>query len=229
MDNPNADPQTITELALARQQVEHLRTALKKLRQHQQQTEIITSHPEVKDYHGPIPPTFSGKRSDSETFVLKLDNVFSLQPVSLGTDDKKIQYAISLLTDDAFNWVRPHLLTDIQDRPDWFATWPRFRARLLKDSGEIDRVETARRALKDLRQTTTASSYAFEYKSHILLLDFGDQYHRFNFFDGLKLDVKERLVRAQNYANLDDLIDAAIEWDNALTDVRHAHAPRCCD
>jgi hypothetical protein len=226
MDNPHTDPQTVTELALARQQVEQLRTALKKLRHQQQQTQSTTSHPEVKDYHGPTPHAFSGKRSDSETFVLKLDNIFRLQPVSLGTDDMKIQYAISLLTDDAFNWVRPYLLVDDSDRPDWFITWPRFRARLLKDFGEIDRVETARRALKDLRQTTSVSIYAFEYKRHMLLLDFGDQYHRFNFFDGLKLEVKERLVRAQNYANLDDLIDAAILWDNALADFRHAHAPR---
>jgi hypothetical protein len=232
MDNPDAAPpvpQTATEFALA-SQVEQLWSAFQALQQQQQQQQqqssITAPHLNVKEFHGSTPPTFSGKRSDSETFVLKLDNIFSLQSVSHGTEEKKIQYAISLLTDDAFNWIRPHLLTDISDRPDWFATWPQFRARLLKDFGDIDRIETARRALKDLRQTTSASNYAFEYKRHMFILDFGDQYHRFNFFDGLKLDVKERIVRAQNYDNLDDLIDAAIKWDNALVDFRHAHTPR---
>jgi hypothetical protein len=170
-----------------------------------------TKEPKLKD-----PEVFKGNRATTMEFLLKCAAIFHTQPHTFHSDDLKIAYVTNLLAGEAYEWIKPILLMDVELRPSWFGTWDSFRTQFAKDFGDSDIKETSRQKLKKLTQTSSAITYATEFRKHSLYLKWGDEAFRQAYFDGLKYDVQDKLLSPQEFPDLNSLIDASIRWDNLL-------------
>lgn len=190
------------------------------LRDQSQSTPFVAS-PTPKEPKINSPAPFKGNKSLSEEFILKCDQVFAVCHRTYHNDDTKLAFVFNLLEGDAYQWIKPALLA--KDKPSWITTWLSFRSEFLKTYSDSDVKETARHKLKILKQTTSASSFVTEFKRYSTYLDLTDESLRQTFFDGLRVDVQDRLLSPQRFDSFDDLVDAAIEWDNLLFNRRRAH------
>jgi hypothetical protein len=191
------------------------------LHQAQQPIAPLASYPKEPKINSPAP--FKGNKSLSEEFILKIDQVFAICHRTYHDDDTRLAFVFNLLEGDAYQWLKPALLS--QDKPEWISTWLAFRSEFLKTYADSDVKETSRFKLKTLKQTTSASLFATDFKRYSMYLDWSDETLRQSFFDGLRLDVQDRLLSPQRFASFSDLVDSAIEWDNLLYNRRRANKP----
>lgn len=163
---------------------------------------------------GPAP--FSGRKEEALEFLLKCDMVFNVQARTYAANQSKIAYVTNLLKDEAYRWIMPYLAANAEDQPYWLKDWNGFKEEFKKVFGDTEIGETARHKLKHLRQTGPATSYATEFRRHAAYLHYSDEALRHLFFDGLKEDVKDKLLTPNACESYEDLIDLAIKWDNLL-------------
>lgn len=173
-----------------------------------------------------LPTPFRGSKAESAEFILKCDMVFMVQPETYHSDDIKLAFVINLLQGDAYQWVKPALLTQGDLRPSWISSWETFKLEFNRIFGDSDIIETSRQKLKGLRQTKAATTYATEFRRYSLYLHWGDEAFRHAFFDGLKEDVKDKLLTPNDFNNLEALIEASVKWDNLLFQRRRTTTPR---
>jgi hypothetical protein len=178
----------------------------------------FTSYPKEPKINSPAP--FKGNKSLSEEFILKCDQIFATCHRTYHDDDTRLAFVFNLLEGDAYQWLKPALLA--QDKPKWISTWLSFRSELLKTYADSDAKETSRYKLKTLKQTSSASAFAPDFKRYSMYLDWSDETLRQTFFDGLKSDVQDRLLSPQRFGTFSDLVDSAIEWDNLLFNRRRS-------
>jgi hypothetical protein len=172
------------------------------------------------------PPAFKGNKAEAQEFILKCDTIFAVQPSTYHDDKTKLAFVINLLQGEAYQWVKPALLLpDGPNKPNWILTWEDFKVQFGKDFGDSDIKETSRQKLKSLRQTGAATSYATEFRRHSLYLSWGDEAFRQAYFDGLKEDVKDRLLTPNTFTSLDALMEESIKWDNLLFQRRRSIRP----
>ncbi|KAK4683623.1 hypothetical protein P7C73_g6615, partial [Tremellales sp. Uapishka_1] len=173
---------------------------------------------------GPSP--FSGKKNETKEFIAKCETVFAVQPRTYSSDISQIAFASNLLKDEAYQWILPHLEKEEEDRPIFLESWGFFKQEFLKIFGDSDIIETSRQKLKSLRQTKSVTSYSTEFTRYSAYLHWGDEALRHAYFDGLKEDVKDKLLTPNEFASLADLVDASIKWDNLLYQRRRSVVPR---
>ena len=108
--------------------------------------------------HGPKvrmadPPKFAGSRKDTENFLSSLGNIFDTHPSSFPTDESKIRYSLTFLTDNTSNW-RKLLLRDINDGNFIItgSSWNNFLTRFQETFGNPHLVDEACRKLWSIRQ-----------------------------------------------------------------------------
>ena len=112
-----------------------------------------SKEPRAKD-----PDTFNGRKPDElNKFVMQCYLVFKLQPFRFLSEDVKVSYMISYLRGIAMDAVRP--IASMSTMPDELLTVDAFVEYLRANFGDPDERGTARRKLKALRQTGTASEY----------------------------------------------------------------------
>jgi hypothetical protein len=162
------------------------------------------------------PKPFTGKRTESQEFILKCETVFTAQARTYFDDDTKLAYAINLLENEAYEWIKPAVMADIGKKPDYVITWAAFKKEFLKIFSDIDIKELSYQRIQALKQTGSASSYANEFRRYSLNLDWNDEPLRQHFFRGLKTDVKDRVLSPSDFPDLASLIENAIKWDNLL-------------
>ena len=132
-------------------------------------------------------------------------------------DDKtKLAYAVNLLENEAYEWVKPALLADVDKKPEYVQTWAAFRKEFFKMFSDVDIKEVSYQRIQALRQTGSASTYANEFRRHSLNLDWNDEPLRQHFFGGLKSEVKDKVLSPTDFTDLNALIESAIKWDNLL-------------
>jgi hypothetical protein len=167
--------------------------------------------PKVKD-----PETFNGQRDQLNSFLTECTLVFELQPSRFPDDKTKVNYMISLLRGTALMAIRPHLSGII--RPLFLQIYDDFVAYLKTNFGDPDEKGTARRKLKVLRQTNSASAYFAEFQQYIAILGWIDQDPIVDkAIDGLKPMLKDELARSGRRPDtLTELIDFIIPLDNRL-------------
>ena len=167
-----------------------------------------------------MPKSFAGRKDESRAFIQKCDNVFRVQPQSYSTDDSKIAFVQNLLDGEAYLWFQPYLQMDYIDRPLWTKSWNAFKEYFEIQFGDSNIIENSRFKLKSLRQTSSASHYATEFKRYAAFLGWDDAALRQTFFDGLKEDVRYKLLTPQSCATFEELVNEAIKWDDLLFQFR---------
>lgn len=166
------------------------------------------------------PSPFKGNKAEAEEFILKCQSVFDICSRTYHDDQTKLAFVFNLLQGDAYQWVKPALLTTV--KPSWVQSWVEFQVEFFKNFADSDVKETSQQKLKHLKQTGSASSYATDFKKYALYLDWSDEALRQSFFDGLKIDVQDRLLSPQRFTSFTELVDSATEWDSLLFQRRKA-------
>ena len=171
----------------------------------------ISKEPKIKD-----PDTFDGSTKSLNGFLTECELVFELQPSRFGNDRTKINYMISLLRGTPLEAIRPYITSTI--KPSFLLNFDEFILRLKLNYGDPDETGTARRKLKSLRQTTSASAYFAEFQQYIAVLQWvdGDMIVD-RAIDGLKPNLKDEIARTgSNFVSLGDLMRFIIPLDNRL-------------
>ena len=162
------------------------------------------------------PPPFNGRKDQTLEFLAKCNMVFAVQPRTYATDVTRIAFATNLLKEEAYRWVLPYLGMDAEDQPSWLHDWEDFQIEVKKYFGDANLAETSCFKLRNLRQTGSASLYATEFQRHAAYVHWNNETKKQNFFDGLKDDVKDRLLAPGKFKDYEVLVTAAIEYDDLL-------------
>ncbi|RXK39408.1 hypothetical protein M231_03361 [Tremella mesenterica] len=201
-----------SHLELMMNRIMQLEQDLASAQLHQAPT-TITSKKEPK-INSPAP--FSGRKDEAMEFLLKCDMVFDTQPQTYALNTTRIAFVTNLLKDEAYRWVMPHLMLPQDQKPAWVQDWSLFKEEFKRMFEDTNIIETARHKLKTLRQTGSATSYATEFQRHAAYLNWNDEALRHNFFDGLKDDVKDKILTPNNFKTFGDLVNNSIKWDDLL-------------
>ena len=167
--------------------------------------------PKIKD-----PDTFDGKRDALNGFLTECELVFALQPSRFADDLTKVNYMTSLLRGMPLQAIRPHILAS--PKPAFLLSIDEFIAYLKTNYGDPDEKGTARRKLKALRQTGSASAYFAEVQQYLAVLGWKDEDSNIDrAIEGLKPNLKDEIARTGNtFTTLTSLIKFIIPLDNRL-------------
>ena len=167
--------------------------------------------PKVRD-----PETFNGDRNKLNGFLTECELVFELQPSRFTDDRTKVSFMVSLLRDTPLLGVRPYILA--KPRPEFLCDLNLFMTYLRTHYGDPDELGTARRKIKALRQTGSASAYFSEFNQYLGVLGWQDQDPIVDrAIDGLKPLLKDEVARkGERPQTLVDLMAFIIPLDNRL-------------
>lgn len=157
-------------------------------------------------------PKFSGKTDRVDMFVASMADRFALSAFAGYTDQDKVTYFSSFLSDPADLWhhsVRlgtPHLLTNYRGYVEAFR-------KHFEDDSHLLRV---RNKFKNLRQTTSVAVYAAEFKTLAVQGHIEPLHMREAFFDGLKEEIQNDIVTQKLLnAPFEEMCTSAIQADFA--------------
>ena len=216
---PLVDPELISRLddpsSLSQNDVLAIRIALAS------HTHVSNPTNSPKDPPVSNPKHFTGKRGELENFLSQVRLVTSLQPRRFPTEQSKVLYTCSYLQDAAFTWIQPTLeKLGTDDEPFILSNLQAFFNSLRSTFGDPDRVRTAERDLRALRQSGSAATYAAQFRSLASRLHWGDEALLSQFRVGLSDDVLDALVAQDIPPGLDSYILYAIDVDNRLYERR---------
>jgi hypothetical protein len=162
----------------------------------------------------PKPEMFSGQKPTALTgWLLAMSNYLETQHVNLASQEA-VRYAAAYLKDAALEWYHLQLQQNNSQIP--FADFAAFRQALQRYLLPVDPAKTARQAMDQLRQRTSAQQYVTAFNTLLLQLpDMSEGGRIHNFVKGLKYHVK-REVTLRGPATLSQAMEIAITADNAL-------------
>lgn len=215
--DPNA-PVTITVKDLRAMQ--RMSTTITELQQRIQELSSLNNssvpvpaspyrEPRVSD-----PEHFDGTRHQLSSFVAQLQLVIQAQPSRFPTERQMVIFAASFLRGTAFKWFEPFLKQS--PPPVLLDSFSNFVAELQSAFGDPDEAATAQRQLCLLRQTHSASVYAADFRRLSLLTEWNDAALCYQFYQGLKGDVKDELAKVDRPKTLTGLVDLAVKIDNRI-------------
>jgi len=162
------------------------------------------------------PEFFDGNRLHLRSFIAQLRLVLQSQPSRFPNERFKTAFAASYLRGPAFAWIQPYL--DMNESPAILNNFELFVKELSTVFGDPDQVSAAERQLDRLRQTHSVSAYASEFRRLSSILGWNDESLRFQFYKGLKNDVKDELSRVSRPSSLSKLILLATKIDERIYD-----------
>lgn len=179
-----------------------------------------TKEPTKKTPRISSPEPFNGSRKDFRKFMVQCQMNFNVAPEIYDEDEAKIAFAGSYLRDQAAQWFEPHI--NIDTGKSNFSSWQDFTRSLAAAFDDPDRIATAERELKRLKQgKDTASKYHAKFVSIITVLDLGQRQKISAFRDGLSKEVRQALTTQVSPPKLfDDYVNMVIKIDNNIRSLR---------
>ncbi|WPJ60739.1 hypothetical protein SMAC4_13283 [Sordaria macrospora] len=170
------------------------------------------------------PPKFDGtKKEDLQGFLTQARA--NLRFTNTVDSVQQVLYASSFLTGKALEWFQP-TQADYLNNP-WnemhietqktFTDFEYFESSINQVFGLADKVRQAETKLNELRQTKSAASYSAEFRQLAFRVDWNDEGLKYQFYRGLKSDVKDELIKIDRKTkSLDEYMNEAIVIDNRL-------------
>jgi hypothetical protein len=111
------------------------------------------------------PTPFSGRRSDTESFLFQLDLLFQGNPTKYNTDQIKISTALSYMkTGVAADWARDWHNKNIDATTNTYApTWPTFRQALAMRFEAVNEKELSQDIIQNMRATKGINQYVEDF------------------------------------------------------------------
>jgi len=185
-----------------------------------------TSYPKLRD-----PEPFEGEKTKFKTFLAQCELKFRTEGNRFDDDEKKTQYASSLLRGVAWNWVE----TFLNQEGGINLTWEELKTNMRHAFGQVDVEESAFEKFQKIQQGhRMAATYWAECQPIKADLPYADNVCIARFRDGLHSEVKRHLIMSEAPATvLMDYTTAAIKTDSRLCNLgvvsrRPAASPEVC-
>ncbi|PHH84727.1 hypothetical protein CDD83_1481 [Cordyceps sp. RAO-2017] len=168
------------------------------------------------------PGPFDGSHGTLRDFLTQLKAYHRFYPTQLSDHVAKVLHAGNCLTGTALAWFGPimkdYLDNDEENRDDEtkeiFRKFTNFEDAITKVFGTTDEEREAEQKLRGLRQRTSASEYAANFRQVTSQLDWDDEPLMSRFYEGLKEEVKDELYKEDRPNNLSDYIAMAVRIDD---------------
>ena len=217
-------------IALLTQQVAALTTAA----QTQAQPVQVQVQPQAPAQVTPrikvnTPEVYDGTRGiKADTFINACELYMHIKNTDFSSDQERIGWAISFLTDKAARWSIPYQLVLLN--PDMtsgtavydprVATWAAFKQELQTAFMDPDQERVAERGMEKLRQTGSCSEYIASFRNFMVYMKWNDSAYKVQFRRGLKEDVKDELAKVDPPTGLADYMALAQKIDDRLWERR---------
>jgi hypothetical protein len=170
------------------------------------------------------PQEFSGNRAAARNFIQQLKNYFKSDETSFANEGMKVTFAISLLRDEAFSWVRPYTEMTLTDsRRNFlrqFSDIPQgnlgyddhqcFERRFLAMFDDPARQETALRKLENLKQNgKTMAKHIAKFMMISIDAEIDEKSCCRHFYNSLDDEIKDVLVQKEKPTSLDEYFNLA--------------------
>ena len=160
------------------------------------------------------PELFDGTKHLLDSYTIQVNLVIQAQPSRFSTERQKVLFAASFLRGPAAKWFQP-LFTQANP-PELLDNFPKFMESLNTAFGGIDDSYSAVSLLTRLNQSHSVANYAAEFKRLAPLTKWNDEALTYQFYQGLKNNVKDELARCPRPATLYDLVSIATNIDNRI-------------
>ncbi|KAG8977458.1 hypothetical protein FRB93_011951 [Tulasnella sp. JGI-2019a] len=163
------------------------------------------------------PEQYDGNKRGEKAyeFTLQCDLFLALSAQAFASNNTAIVWAIGYLSDDAFKWATP-IMCLIRTPQATIDTWTKFKAAFIAAFGDLDQVGKAERAIRTLTQTSSAVQYTSEFNHHASMLSWNDDALRFQYRQGLKVEIKIQKAEIGWGTTLEVVQQEAITVDNLL-------------
>jgi len=175
------------------------------------------SRPIIENYREPNvaePQHFYGKREELMSFLTQIRLVFELQPSRFNSERQKVLYTVSFLRGTASNWFQPFLAQ--KPTPDMLDDFEDFVDALKKAFGNPNQSASAEREIRNLKQTTSVSTYSSDFQRLAAFLEWNDAAKISQYYWGLKDSIKDEFAKVDRPNNLSELITLAIKIDTRI-------------
>jgi hypothetical protein len=203
MSNPEQVP-TLIDLYVVIQQ---LQQQVQFLQQNQTPTSIHVSDPRIPDV-----ATFGGNRKHLKSFLLQLEIKFTAQPNMYATENSKLAYTISRLTDGPLEWAAPLLREDKK-----ISTVQELFNQLTATFGDHEEVPNSRTQLLKLKQgNRPCIDYTTDFIRLATLTQWDKATHLGIYLNGLNEELQYALSLVDQPTDFDKFTAVAIRTDNRL-------------
>lgn len=181
------------------------------------------------------PVTYDGTPGQLKGFLIQVKNYQSFHRSSFKNDTERVIHAATFLRGRALQWIEPfqeqfleaetldNCTTEVRDI---FSTFEGFEHALRTLFQDPDQKRQAERDLATLRQTKSATHYAAEFRRIGAQLDLTEESRIFMFYQGLKDEVKDELVKIDRPEDFLQYAELAIKIDNRLWERRREKGER---
>jgi len=168
-----------------------------------------SSYPKLQD-----PEPFEGDKAKFKTFLAQCELKFRTEGNRFNDNDKKTEYASSLLRGVAWNWVE----TFLNQEGGINLTWEELKTNMKHAFSQVDAEEIAFEKFQRIQQgNRTVATYWAEFQRIKTDLPYTDNVCIARFRDGLHPEVKRHLVMSKTPTTvLVDYTTAAIKTDSCL-------------
>lgn len=162
------------------------------------------------------PTPFSGEQSKLAAFLAQCNLYIKVQPSMFPTDESKILWMGSWLSGNAFDWFD----SLVQNDPNaaCITSVDAFIQELRTNFGDPDRMATAERKLDALKQRGSFSEYLTSFRKYQSILDWNDSSLSYQFYRGLKDEIKDEMMKIGRPSKLQERIDLARRIDTRLSE-----------
>jgi len=163
-----------------------------------------------------LPEKFGGTIRKYRDFIISVENIFCLQPLSYPTDEVKCRFIGTLLTGDALAWFRNIVEYETYRLKDY----SNFKKDFKEMFDDPNSIRHACAQLDHLQQGKgSVSSYAIVFRRLASETGYNEAALRHNFIKGLSDDNKNALSKAQDEPErLEDLIRFCVKMDQRIYD-----------
>jgi hypothetical protein len=162
------------------------------------------------------PQHYSGERHKLAEFVSQVRLVMMAKPSCFPNDRIKVIYAASFLRGSAFTWIQPYLENQSISPIPQLEDFEVFFDILQSMFGDPDRIATAERKIRGLKQRTSTAEYAASFRQLQTYTAWNDAALCFQFYEGLRDTVKDELAKSPRPTTLETLIELSIRIDQRL-------------
>jgi hypothetical protein len=178
------------------------------------------------------PEPFTGIRAELIPFLAKCRLKFLGQPSRYPTEDSKIFFAGSFLRKAPFSWFQP-LLSAAENpelpTPEEFESFESFAQALTNIYGDPLLELSSERALNNLTQTGSVSTYTSEFQRLKQYVKWNESAFVGRYYNGLNDETKDEIMRLGRPNSLKEIQDMAFRFDARMFERRqerkHASSP----
>lgn len=167
----------------------------------------------------PEPDKFKGNPARYQAFVTQCKLYLAAHPDEFAAEKDRCTWVASRVTGPAFAYVQKLLNSVLDGKPEpMMESLPELWRYLDAAFGQVNEKAQAECKIMAIRQTTTVSAFASEFRNLLAIVGWEPTHARAQFRKGLKPAVLDLLVGKDVPADFEDFVKLCTKCDEALTE-----------